>query len=109
MTASGAGNRNRERASLSDVAHERDLAIHSVREIAADGQPETHAFFGPGKSRVHLNERLENPVDLLLCDAAPRVPDGDRDVLLAWFAGQAYMPSGGVNLLAFVNRLSRIC
>ncbi|HEV2642426.1 MAG TPA: hypothetical protein VGT98_06955, partial [Candidatus Elarobacter sp.] len=62
------------RARPLDTPH-RDIAAHAASKVAADCQPKTGAFVRRSETTPDLHERLEDGVQTVGWDAAPRIAD----------------------------------
>ena len=68
----------RERRARAQLGDDGDVAAHRAGEPARDAEPEA----GPGpRARVRARPRLEQPLQVLLGDAATGVGDRDQDAL----------------------------
>ena len=82
------------------------VPAHRARQVAADGQAETHTFARIAEAPVELHERLENPFLLLWLDADAAVLDFDVEPGLSVDASQDDGPPGVRELQAAFWRLN---
>src|SRR5581483_581177 len=59
-------------------AHAEPMTEHAC-DTLANRQAEAQAFFAPWRGMIESLELVEDRLEMLRCDARPRVPDLDRD------------------------------
>ena len=62
------------------LALDADAPAHHLHQTAADGQAEPRAAEAPRHGRIHLAERLEQPLHVLRGDADAGVVHGEMQV-----------------------------
>ena len=104
-----------ERAPFSEFAHQRDFAAQKLRQLLDDRETESRSavFARDGRlpgNRVPLSKLLEDRRLLVERDADSRVLDFAFEPALVDPPRTARTrPPSGVNLIAFDNRLFKIC